>query len=158
MAQLDAHCRQAYEAWEKSKAEHKRRRHRRIEHEPTNGDAGSATTLVEATVTSREGDPRYAAQALRAIQEKRIILQMVGGNAPPEPTFERTERRLRQLTVPELEALNRLTEARLSGMTLAEFCRVARPEDLHRLAEIIKKEERGAYEDAEEDPSRCKPR
>lgn len=68
-AQVDAVHREVSAAWEKSKADRTQRRHRRIDKGIGADDAAptGVQTVAEAVATTREGDPRFSAQMLRAL-------------------------------------------------------------------------------------------
>jgi predicted transcriptional regulator len=111
VAQLDHVYHEMMQAWERSKTDQTRRRHRRVDHESGSGAQG-ATTTVEASVITREGDPRFVGHALRALAQKCLVLEMVCGPALREAD-EPVEASLAALSNEALITLLRFSRARM---------------------------------------------
>jgi len=140
-SQLDYVFRESIEAWEKSKSDHTRRRHQRVE--GTAADAvGVAKTVAEAVATTREGDPRFLATALQALREKREALTLVG---PAEPAtslrpgadpWAATTAWLATLTTEELRVLDKVATNRVMAGSGFEHPPLAR-EALDSIREAV---------------------
>jgi hypothetical protein len=136
MAQHDELYVEQRAAWERSKGEKTRRRHRRIF--GGGSPAEGARTVTEAEATSREGDPRFAALMLQILKEKRTYLErFVGPVSPPAQTpsdpYEHTSKQLQRLSADELRQLAEFSEARLMYPQLSQD---VTPEQLERWATL----------------------
>jgi predicted transcriptional regulator len=147
-AQVDHLYSEMMAAWERSKVDQTRRRHRRVDHECDGTTSSGTTTVVEAIVTAREGDPRFAGLALRALTEKHALLERIGdahrAGSLPDSSADSHAEKLSALSTADLVTL-RTMKVKLAlnwSEGAADLFRVLTPEELIFLANI-KKRERG---------------
>jgi predicted transcriptional regulator len=158
--QIDAFHREVSEAWEKSKSDQTRRRHRRVESPASGTGEAESTTMAEAVATSREGDPRFSAQMLKALQEKRAIFERIIGpesndiaapDPPADPDAE-VKRKLARMSTDDLLLLRKVRQEKWNWSDAArEMFSGLTPEELIALAEIMKKDLSGDYDDPDDD-------
>lgn len=95
LARLDHLYAEAMDAYEKSKAARTARSQRTI-----TGPAGTTQTINQVNIEDAYGDPRFLAQALKALEDKRKLL---GLDAPTKMQFVEPERPYADLSDAELE-------------------------------------------------------
>jgi predicted transcriptional regulator len=157
---LDAVDREVAAAWEQSKTERTRRRHQRIESGAGVTDPSGIKTVVEAEATTREGDPRYSAQRLRVLQEKRAIIDRVTPSARPETDgdepstdpYASVKRKLANMPTSELITLNNIKSKTMAWLPGAcEIFESLTADELIALATIKRKWDDGTYDADESD-------
>jgi hypothetical protein len=98
----------------------------------------SARTIVEVEVTSRDGDPRFTAQMLHVLKEKRALIESLhrhqGVPAPSDP-YERSRTQLERLSNEQLLQLDEFNQASLMNPQLFENIT---PEQLERWAVLVR--------------------
>jgi DNA-binding MarR family transcriptional regulator len=154
LAQLDALDRDVTASWEQSKREQTRRRHQRVDAVGGGSGGEGVRTLTEAVATSREGDPRFSAQRLQILKEKRAVTDRFARPAKDRAGQEFdvqafSEHLAKTMTFEELKTLERVAKAKLLGWSDPEraLFEGLTADDLEHLAAIMRKEARGDYDD-----------
>jgi predicted transcriptional regulator len=152
---LDYVFREAADAWEKSKTESSRRRQQRTQRDgPAAAGAGASTTIAEAIVSTREGDPRFLSQARAAVADRRALLKPVQGGTrkegPDEPPADPYQAiaKLTKLGVDELKTLEQIRKKTLGFTDPArELFDGLTPNELRALADIQERLQQMADDD-----------
>jgi hypothetical protein len=127
VAQLDELYAEQHAAWERSKGEKTRRRHRRVD--GVAGPGKGPSTIVEVEATSRDGDPRFTAQMLLVLKAKCALLEgRVWPPAQPPDPFEQVRGQLKRLSDDELVELAKFNDAQLMNPQLKDVT----PEQLEK--------------------------
>ncbi len=146
--QLTYLFREAMAAWDRSKTESSRRRQQRIQRDGAE-DGTSETTLAEAIVTTRDGDPRFLSQARAALAARCELLGLSpmgsrGAASDPDPSpddpRDSLTKKLQTLSREEIITLKHsYDKTMMLPVAASEVFHRFTPDELRALADIREK-------------------